>query len=180
MEDLDRILDRDDVLAARLVDVVDDRGERGGLSGAGRAGHEHEAAVLVGHRLDAGRHAQVGEARDVFRDDAEGEGDGPALAEDVDAEARQVPGRVGDVELPRFVEGLTLRGRQLRDDRERSLEVGIRQRRVVGEWRELAVTSENGQLAHLQVDVARAFVHGTPQDRIQLHRLHIGSQVGCL
>src|SRR4029453_623303 len=106
MEDLDRILDRDDVLAARLVDVVDDRGERGGLSGAGRAGHEHEAAVLVGHRLDAGRHAQVGEARDVFRDDAEGEGDGPALAENVEAEGRQVPSRTGAAAPPRLADRL--------------------------------------------------------------------------
>ena len=56
VQDLDRVLDRDDVLPPRLVDVVDDRGERGRLAGAGRAGYEHEAAVLVGHRADALRH----------------------------------------------------------------------------------------------------------------------------
>ena len=37
VQDLDRVLDRDDVLAARLVDVADDRRERRRLAGAGRA-----------------------------------------------------------------------------------------------------------------------------------------------
>jgi hypothetical protein len=51
---------------------------------------------------------------------------------------------------------------------------------MIGERRQLAVPSKDGQLAHLQVDIARAFVHGTPQDRIQLHGLHIGSALTCL
>ena len=57
VEDLDRVLDRDDVLAPRAVDVVDHRRERGRLARAGRAGDEHEAAMLLGQalrRLSAG------------------------------------------------------------------------------------------------------------------------------
>jgi hypothetical protein len=30
------------------------------------------------------------------------------------------------------------------------------------------------------VDIARAELHGTPQDRIQLHGLLIGNLAGCL
>jgi hypothetical protein len=57
VQDLDRVLDRDDVLAARSVDVVDHRGERGRLARAGGAGHEHEPAMLFGQPLDALRQA---------------------------------------------------------------------------------------------------------------------------
>ena len=48
VQDLDRVLDRDDVLPARAVDVVDHRRERRRLARAGRAGDEHEPAVLLG------------------------------------------------------------------------------------------------------------------------------------
>jgi hypothetical protein len=38
MDELDRILDGDDVQAARVVDQIDDRRQRGRFSGAGRPG----------------------------------------------------------------------------------------------------------------------------------------------
>ena len=46
VQDLDRVLDRDDVDLAVVVDVVDHAGEGRGLAGAGRAGDEHQAAGL--------------------------------------------------------------------------------------------------------------------------------------
>src|SRR2546422_5649162 len=49
MEDLDRILDRDDVLPPRAVDVIDDDAERRRLPGAGRACAQHEAARSEEH-----------------------------------------------------------------------------------------------------------------------------------
>ena len=55
VQDLDRVLDRDDVRPPRAVDVVDHRGERRRLARAGRAGDEDEAAVLLGELLDARR-----------------------------------------------------------------------------------------------------------------------------
>ena len=51
VEDLDRVLDRDDVLPARAVDVAEHRRERRRLADAGRAGDEDEAAVLLGEPL---------------------------------------------------------------------------------------------------------------------------------
>ena len=53
VEDLDRVLDRDDVLLPRAVDVVDHRGERRRLARAGRAGDEDQAAVLLAEPLHA-------------------------------------------------------------------------------------------------------------------------------
>ena len=48
VENLDRVLDRDDVRRARAVDVVDDRRERRRLARARRARDEDEPSVLVG------------------------------------------------------------------------------------------------------------------------------------
>ncbi len=105
VQDLDRILDRDDVLPARLVDVADDRRERRRLAGAGGAGDEDEPAVLLGEALDAAGQVEAREVGHLARDDAEGERDVAALPEGVDAEARQAGNLVGGVELARLLEG---------------------------------------------------------------------------
>ena len=63
VDDLDRVLDRDDVLVPRAVHVVDDRRERRRLSRAGRAGDEDEPAVLLCQAADAGRQREVVEVR---------------------------------------------------------------------------------------------------------------------
>src|SRR5205823_12875812 len=89
VEDLDRVFDRDDVLATRPVDVPDHGREGHGLARARRAGDEHEAARLVREPLDPGRELELREARHLDRDRAEGERGGTTLAEDVDAEPRQ-------------------------------------------------------------------------------------------
>ncbi len=88
VEDLDRILDRDDVLVPCPVDVVDHRRERGRLSRARGAGAEDEAALFFSKAGDAGRQAQLFEGRNVLRDHAECERGRAALAKAVDAEAR--------------------------------------------------------------------------------------------
>src|SRR5581483_2739156 len=44
VQELDRVLDREDVLVARLVDVVEQRRERRRLAGAGGARDEDETA----------------------------------------------------------------------------------------------------------------------------------------
>ena len=47
VKELDRIFDGDHVLVALVVDLVEHRGEGGGLSGTGRTGDEHQAARLL-------------------------------------------------------------------------------------------------------------------------------------
>ena len=55
VEELDRVLDRDDVQRLRLVQVTDHRGERRALAVAGGADDEHEAAILLGERTARAR-----------------------------------------------------------------------------------------------------------------------------
>ena len=47
VQELDRVLDRDDVVGARAVDLVDQGGQRRRLTRAGRAGDEDEPARLA-------------------------------------------------------------------------------------------------------------------------------------
>src|SRR3954469_17794961 len=54
VEELDRVLDRDDVLVHRPVHVVDHRRERGRLARAGRAGEQDDPALLLGQPRDHG------------------------------------------------------------------------------------------------------------------------------
>ena len=79
VHELDRVLDRDDVIAARAVDEVDQRAERRRLARPGRAGDEHEALVELAELLDLGRDAHL-----LHRDDGRGnlpeDGGRPATA----------------------------------------------------------------------------------------------------
>ena len=65
MEDLDRVLDRHDVLPPRAIDLVEHRRERRRLARAGGAGDEDEAALLAREPRDPGRKVEVVEARDL-------------------------------------------------------------------------------------------------------------------
>ena len=156
VEDLDRVLDRDDVLPARAVDVADHRGERRRLAGAGRARDEDQPAVLLGEPLDAGRQAEALEVGHVARDHAEGERDLAALAERVHAEARQAVRLVGGVELARLVEGGEARRRRGADLVDDVLELGRAERREALSGSSCAVEADDRRLADLQMQVARA------------------------
>ena len=61
---LDGVLNRDDVVAARLIDVVDHGGQRGGFAAARGAGDQDQAARLVGQLCQNGRHGQLFQGRD--------------------------------------------------------------------------------------------------------------------
>ena len=175
VQDLDRILDRDDVLPPGAIDVVENGCERRGLARAGRAGHEHEAAVLLGEPLDPGRQPQRLEARNLSRDDAERERDVTALPEGVDAEARQARPLVGRVELAGLLEVREPRRRVGADLVQDLLEALRIERRPVLERLEVAVEADDRRLPDLEVDVARAEVDGGVQEAIQVHALLIGS-----
>ena len=75
VQKLDRVLDREDVLVPRAVDVVEQRGERRRLARAGGPGDEHQAARLVGQLVEPGREAELLERLDLVRDQPEGGAD---------------------------------------------------------------------------------------------------------
>jgi len=90
MDELDRVLDRDDVLAHSVVHVIDHRRERGRLARAGGAGEQHDAALLLGgvRATTGGRDSSsiVLMWRGIARQAIEIT---PALLEGVDPEARR-------------------------------------------------------------------------------------------
>ena len=108
VQELDRVLDRHDVLLARAVDLVDHRRQRGGLARAGRAGDEHEAARAARELVHRGGQAELVDRGQPERDQAEGRADRAALVVGVDTEARVAGDRVGEVELPVGLQALAL------------------------------------------------------------------------
>ena len=90
VQHLDGVLDRDDVAAHRVVDVVDHRRQSRGLARACGAGDEHQAAGLQGELADDLRQAQLLERGDRGRHLTHGDADAAALAVDVHAEAAGV------------------------------------------------------------------------------------------
>jgi hypothetical protein len=95
VQKLDRVLDREDVLRAVPVDLVDDGGERRRLTGAGRARDENEAARLLGQLVQRCRDAELLQGLDLGRDQAKSRPDRLPLEIDVDSEARQAGNRAG-------------------------------------------------------------------------------------
>jgi hypothetical protein len=104
VEELDRVLDRHDVGAARVVDVVDHRRQRRALAAAGGPGDQHEAALLVGDPREDRRQAEFVDPPDAEGDHAQDDADRPALLEDVAAEAAEARHAVRQVDLLRFLE----------------------------------------------------------------------------
>ena len=175
MEDLDRVLDRDDVLPARPVDEVDHRRERRRLPGAGRACDEDQAAVPLGEPLHSGRQLELRERGHGLRDHAEREGGRAALAERVNAEPWEVLALVGDVEVAAREEGCEPCRRGGADGVERGRESGLVERRPVLHRKEDAVAPKDRRLANLQVDVAGAELDGAPKECVQFHPARLAS-----
>ena len=142
VHELDRVLDREDVVGARSVHLVDQRRERRRLAGAGRAGDEDEAARLLGELVQGRGEAELLERLDRFGNEAEGGADRAALEVDVDAEAREARDAVREVELPLDLEVLLLLARE--DPVDELLRVLRRQRRELLESLNLAVHADRG------------------------------------
>ena len=81
------------------VDLVDHRGKGGGLARAGGPGQQDDPALLLGQLGDDRRQQQLLDRADAEGNRATDDRDGAALAERVDAEARQPGQRVGEVDL---------------------------------------------------------------------------------
>ncbi len=112
VEELDRVLDRDDVIGPGVVDLVDDRCECRRLTGAGRSRDEHEAARLLRELVELLREPEVFELLDLGGNETEGGAEALALEVDVDAEAGEAWDRIGEIELALDLELLLLLGRE--------------------------------------------------------------------
>src|SRR5207247_5899105 len=99
VEELDRVLDREDVLRPVAVDLVDQRGERRRLTRARRARDEDEPARLLGELVQRRRDAELLERLQLGRDETEGRPDRLALEVDVHTKAGEARDRMREVEL---------------------------------------------------------------------------------
>jgi hypothetical protein len=108
VQELDRVLDREDVLRPAAVDLVDDRCEGRRLTGACRPCYEHEAARLLREHVQRVRDAELLERLQLRWDEPESSADRLPLEVHVDAEAREPGDRVREVELTVQLEVLLL------------------------------------------------------------------------
>jgi hypothetical protein len=168
VDELDRVLDRDDVLLAPAVDRVDHRGEGRRLTGAGRARDEHETAVLVGEAAHSVRETELREARNLLRDEAEGERDRASLPIAVHAEAPEPLGQIGRVELGRDVEVLALGGCPLGDQGQHGLEVRLGQEAFLHRSQR-PVDTGHRRRGDLQVHIAPAELDQACEKAVQVH-----------
>src|SRR5579864_2767436 len=105
---LDWVFDRDHMLVALVVDLVEHGGERGGLARTCRTGDEHQAARLVAQPShDCGESESV-ERLDFPWDRPEDGCNGAALMKDIAAEASQALQAEGEVELKVFLQPVLL------------------------------------------------------------------------
>ncbi len=163
MDELDRVFERDDVEPARGVQVVDHRRERGRLAGAGGAGDQHHALVVVAELLDDRWQRQLVDARDVLRNRAERGAEAGFLAVHVDAEAAAVGRHVGEVEVVALAEVFVL---VLGEDLgEITLELRVADVAEL-DGHEVAVHAQHGRHADGQVHVGAALLHAKLQERI--------------
>ena len=156
MEELDRILDRDHVHAAVLVDVVDHRGERGGFARAGDAGDQDEPARLERDLLEHHRQVQLADGLDLVRNGAERERERAALLVDVGAKPADARHADGEVRFLLLGELLDLPGSHhlLRQH----LEILRLDRRHL-ERLELAVEPNRGRPPYLEQEVGCVALH---------------------
>ena len=167
VQELDGVLDGDDVLAALRVDVVDHRGEGGGLARAGGPRAQDQPALLLGDLLEHHREAQLADGHDLDGDDAEHEAHRAALLEDVAAEAAEAGDGVGDVDLEVLLELLLL---AVAHDGERHGD-GVLLHEALGlhQRDELAVDAQDGVRPDLQVEVGGLALRRHLQEIVDVH-----------
>ena len=83
VQKLDRVFDRDDVIALGFVDAVDDRGERRAFTRTRRAGQQDNAVSDIADICELRRHIQRFETRDLVRDDTHHDRERISLLKDI-------------------------------------------------------------------------------------------------
>ena len=106
MNKLDRVLDRDDVVGAVLVDEVDHRRERRRLAATRRPRHQDQALGQHAEFPRDVREPELLEGQQLLGDDAEGGRRSAAVHEEVAAKARETRDLVGEVGVERRLVGL--------------------------------------------------------------------------
>ena len=172
VHELDRILDRDDVVGAGPVDQVHQRGQRGALARAGGPGDDDEPLGEVAEVLDLAADPHLVGRPNGRRDDAEDGHRAVPVAARVAAEAGEPLDLVGPVGVAGLAELADLPRRHDADEHRVEPLAGDR-RPVLA--RQLAVVAKQRRLAAAEVEVRGA---GVDQQAEQL--LHDLPRLGQL
>src|SRR5262249_5638360 len=166
VHELDRVLQRDDVLLPRRVDQVDHRGQRGGLAGAGGAGDQDQPVLPQRQRLHDLREVELLEGADLGRDDAE---DGPfpvSLVEDVDPEAGALAQLASEAEIASLLEQAAL---VVVEEVVDHLVDRVPGQHLVGDRRQLAVQAHHRLRPRREVEVGGGSLLGLDQEIRDVH-----------
>ena len=156
VHEFDRVLDRENVIVALLVDLVEHRRERRRLTGSRRPGDEHESTRPLCERGENRRQAQFLEAADLLGDQSIDCADRAALVEHVHAEARETLDTKREVELEGLFEPLLLRiGEHAVGE---LLRIGRRQCRTIQAC-QVAMDSDLGRRVRGDVEVRSLHLH---------------------
>ena len=90
VDEFDWVFDRNHVLPALGVDLVQHRSQRGRFAAACRSGHQHQSSRFFAQFLDDRRKPQLLESHNIKRDHAKNRGCRSQLIEDIGAEAGDV------------------------------------------------------------------------------------------
>ena len=168
-QELDRVLDGQDVPGHLLVALVEHRGERGALAGAGGAHHQDQAALLE-HELRSGSAGRSGSR-------ASGISNGmqritaAIVPRCLKPDRRKLPTPdrpTPTLSSPVSSSSSSWLGRQQLGQQLARLGVG---ERLVGELQELAVDLDQDRRAGREVDVGRALLGHQAQQRSMLPAL---------
>ena len=151
VHELERVLDRDDVIAALAVHVVHQRAERGGLARARRPRDEDEPLRLLADLQQFPRQRHVLGRHDLARDRAEHAARALPVAEQVAAEARDAGYLVREVGVVALGELLPVAGG--RDRQEEAFRVARRQRAASRHRLDLAVHAQHRRRPGAEVEV---------------------------
>src|SRR5215813_4249240 len=150
VDELDRVLDREDVALEVFVEIIDHSSERRRFARARRTGDEDQSLFLVAELLKNRRHPELLERQDLGRNRTKYGAFALPLHENVDAEARDVAKLEREVDLERRLEGLPQGVVHEVVDHRVDLFLG---QRFVFELLQVAVNAEHRRLAGTQVAV---------------------------
>src|SRR5678816_442525 len=167
VKEFDRVLDGHDVFRSRGVDVVDHRGQRGRFARTGGARAQDQAAPLLGNRLEDRRQQEILEGMDLHGNDAKHQPDRAALLEDVATKAAEPGNGIGDVQLVVVLELLLLAAAH--DAEGHRDGVLLHQALELHQGKQVAVNSNDGVAADLEMEVGRPTFAGNLEQVINVH-----------
>ena len=97
MHELNRIFQRDDVHRLSFVNFVEDRGQSGGFTAAGRAGDEHQSRFFLRDFSENAGKLKCFQRGNGGFEPAQNDRKISVLPENIDAEARLIAQRIAEV-----------------------------------------------------------------------------------